>query len=167
MVLVDSNLDKIRCTKLASWKEDFEGRLDFLGISYLEVSNEEECAISKCVVTHEDGKCLAIRVEVLSWILSWEGNPFEVQDSGPCFLKVWRESFSFKTWWKVKKNFLEDEKIAFTLNSWFRVGLFFNAEGSAHDSIDSAVRILGKGVSVCFTFELDTLFHAEGLGEVK
>ena len=28
--------------------------------------------------------------------LSWKDDPFEVQDAGSCFLKLWRESFSLK-----------------------------------------------------------------------
>ena len=75
--------------------------------------------------------------------------------------------FSCKTLWKVEQLFLKNEKIAFTLNSSFVVGPIFNAEGSVHDSIDVAVRILGKDVNACFTFEVDALLHAEGLGEVK
>ena len=55
VVLVDLNLDEIRCMKLASWKEDFEGRLDSLGISSLEVLNEKECDITKNADECEDG----------------------------------------------------------------------------------------------------------------
>ena len=40
--------------KLVSWKEDFEGRLDSSGISFLEVSNEEECVASKHADDYED-----------------------------------------------------------------------------------------------------------------
>ena len=75
--------------------------------------------------------------------------------------------FSCKRFWKVDELFLEDEKIAFTLNSSFVVGSFFNAEGSAHDSIDDVVVILEKGVDAWFTFEVDSLLDAEGLGEVN
>ena len=67
----------------------------------------------------------------------------------------------------MEELFLEDEKIVLTLNSIFTLGSFFNAEGSAHDSADDAVRILGKGVNVCFTFETDALLDAGGLGEAK
>ena len=56
--------------KLASWKEDFEGRSDSSGISFMEVSNEEECGISKHAVECKDEKCLVIWVEVESWLLS-------------------------------------------------------------------------------------------------
>ena len=45
--------------KLASWKEDFEGRLDSPGIISMEVSNEEECDISKHADECEDEECLA------------------------------------------------------------------------------------------------------------
>ena len=51
VVLVDSSLDEIRCVKLTYWKEDFEGRLDSSGIVSVEVSNEEECDVTK----HVDG----------------------------------------------------------------------------------------------------------------
>ena len=43
VVLVVSNLDEERCVKLLSWKEDLEGRLHFLPVASVEVSNEEEC----------------------------------------------------------------------------------------------------------------------------
>ena len=45
VVLVNSNLDEIRCMKLEPWKEDFEGRLDYSGIISTEVSNEKECDV--------------------------------------------------------------------------------------------------------------------------
>ena len=41
VVLFDSNLDETICMKLASWKENFEGRLYSSGISSMEVSDEE------------------------------------------------------------------------------------------------------------------------------
>ena len=47
VVLVDSNLDKERCMKLAPLKVDFEGRLDSEGISSLEVLSKEGCDESK------------------------------------------------------------------------------------------------------------------------
>ena len=76
--------------------------------------------------------------------------------------------FSWKTLWKVEELFLEYEKILFTLNSFFILGSFFNAESSAHDHGDKTVRILGKeGVDACFTFEVDALLDAEGLRKVK
>ena len=45
VVFVNSNLDETQLMKLSSWKEDLEGRLDSLGISSMEVWNEEECGI--------------------------------------------------------------------------------------------------------------------------
>ena len=55
-----------------------------------------------------------------------------------------------------------------TLNSLFIVGSFFNAEGSEYDSIDSEARILvNEGAYACFTFKVDDLLCAEGLGELK
>ena len=52
--LVDSNLDKIRCVKLTSYEDDFEGRLDSSGIILMEVSNEKECDVSKHAGGYED-----------------------------------------------------------------------------------------------------------------
>ena len=66
VVLIDSNLDEIICTKLAYWKEDFEGRLDSSGNSSLEVSDEEECCIQKHVVEYEDEECLMWGDEIAS-----------------------------------------------------------------------------------------------------
>ena len=43
--------------KLASWKEDFEGRLDSSVFSSLEVLNEEECK-----------KLFSVSFEVLFWM---------------------------------------------------------------------------------------------------
>ena len=54
VVLVDSSLDETRRVKLASRKEDFEGRLNSLGVSSLEVLNEEECDESKQADECED-----------------------------------------------------------------------------------------------------------------
>ena len=47
VVLVDSNLDEIRRIELESWIEDFEGRSYSSGIISIEVSNEEQCDVSK------------------------------------------------------------------------------------------------------------------------
>ena len=58
VILVDLNLDEITCIKLASYKEDFEGRLDSSRISSIGVSNEKEYDISKYAVECEDEKCL-------------------------------------------------------------------------------------------------------------
>ena len=45
---------------------------------------------------------------------------------------------------------------------------FSYVEGSAHDSIEDVARILGKeGTDACFTFKVDVLIDAEGIGEVK
>ena len=44
-VLVDSNLDEIRCMELESWKEYFEVRLVSSVISSIEVSDKEERVI--------------------------------------------------------------------------------------------------------------------------
>ena len=64
--------------------------------------------------------------------------------------------------------FLEDEKIVLTLNSFFIVGSFFNAEDSVHDYANDEVRILWKeSVDACFTFEVCALLDVEELGEVK
>ena len=83
----------------------------------------------------------------------------------------WREGmmicFTCKNLWKLEELFLEDEKIAFTLNYSFIACSLFNAEGSMHDSIDGAVRMLWKSVDSRFTFEVDALLDTEGLGEAK
>ena len=64
--------------------------------------------------------------------------------------------------------FLEDEKIEFTLKKSFLVVSFFDSEDSSHDSVDDAVRILGRqDVDACFDFEVNALLDAEGLGKVK
>ena len=68
IVLVDSNLDEIRCMKLASWKRYFEGRLDSSGIGSIEVLNEKECGISKHAIEYEDDECLANWIKLDSWI---------------------------------------------------------------------------------------------------
>ena len=76
--------------------------------------------------------------------------------------------FSCKTLLKDEELFIEDEKIVFTLNNVFIVGSFFDAEGSTHDSVDIAVRILVKEVTdEWFTFKVDALLDAEVLDEVK
>ena len=96
VILVESNLDEIRCIKLEYWKEDLEGRFDSSGIIHMEVSDKEEFGISKHVVACEDEECLESRIKVESWVSSWEDNLFKKQDEGSCFLKVWKESFSLK-----------------------------------------------------------------------
>ena len=64
--------------------------------------------------------------------------------------------FSFKSLWTVEDLFLEDEKIVLTSNTFLTVVSFFDAEGSLHNSMDGAVRILGRqGVDACFAFEVD------------
>ena len=66
--------------------------------------------------------------------------------------------FSFKALWKVEDLFIDNDKIVLTLNTFLTVISFFDAEGSTHDSIDDAVRILGRqGVDACFAFEVDAL----------
>ena len=51
--------------------------------------------------------------------------------------------------------FIESEKIAITLNSFFIVVSFFDVEGSVHDSIAGTVKILGiQGVDEHFAFEV-------------
>ena len=75
--------------------------------------------------------------------------------------------FTFKSFWQVECLLLEDNKIAFTLKYFFTVGSLFNAEGYAHDYACGAVRILGKDVNACFTFEVETLLDTERLDEVK
>ena len=84
-------------------------------------------------------------------------------------------STSFKALRKFEYLFLEDKKIAFTLNSFFIVVYSFfmfvslvDAEGSVHDSTEGEVRILGrKGVDAWFSFEVDVLIDEERLGKVK
>ena len=76
-------------------------------------------------------------------------------------------TLSFKALRKIGCLFLEDEKIALTLNSFFIVVSLFDVEGSVHDSMDGAVRILERqGVDVCFAFDVETLLDAEGLCKV-
>ena len=53
-VLIDSNLDEVRCMNLVSWKEYFERRLDSSGIRLMEVSSEEEYDVSKHAGECED-----------------------------------------------------------------------------------------------------------------
>ena len=78
------------------------------------------------------------------------------------------DSLSFKALRKVERLFLEDQKIAFTLKSFFIVVSSFDIEGSVHDYVDVTVRILGRqGVDVCFIFEVDALLDEEGLCKVK
>ena len=55
--------------KLASWKEVFERRLDSLGIISAQVSNEEECDVSKHAGNYEDEERLANWIKVDPWIL--------------------------------------------------------------------------------------------------
>ena len=62
--------------ELESWKEYFEVRLVSSVISSIEVSDEEECGISKHVVACEDEECLENWIKVESWISSWEVNSF-------------------------------------------------------------------------------------------
>ena len=76
---------------------------------------------------------------------------------------------------KAECIFLEDEKIAFTLSSFFTVfsSFFmlislFDAEGLARYSKEGAAIILGiSGANLCFSFEVDVLIDKEGLGKVK
>ena len=76
--------------------------------------------------------------------------------------------FSCKTLWKVEQIFLKDEKIVFTLNYLFIVGSFFDAEDSAHDSIDGVARVLAKeDADVRFTFKSDALIDSEEICRVK
>ena len=72
VILVGSNLDKIRSMTLEYWKTDFEWRLDSSGIISSEVSYEEECDISKHAVECEDEDCLATLIKEESWLLSWK-----------------------------------------------------------------------------------------------
>ena len=64
----------------------------------------------------------------------------------------WREGmkicFSFKALWKVEELFLVDKKIVLTLNNFFIVDSFFDAEGSAHDPMNGTVIILEHKVWV-------------------
>ena len=121
------------------------------------VSGEKMCE------THEN---LCSEVEVLDTTLDSSSHEMLCAEE-----ETWSESragmmicFSCK---KIDEIFLGNKKIVYTLNYSFIVGSFFNAEGSAHASIDGAVRILGKVVDVCFIFEVDTFLDAEGLGKVK
>ena len=59
-----------------------EWRLDSSGIASVEVSDDEECGISKHVVGCEDEECSATWMKAKSWLLSWEDHPFESQDVG-------------------------------------------------------------------------------------
>ena len=78
------------------------------------------------------------------------------------------DSLSFKALRKFECFFLEDEKIVFTLNSFFIVVSLFDVEGSVCDSMDDRVRILGRqGVDPCFAFKVDALLDEEGLGKMK
>ena len=89
--------------------------------------------------------------------------------------KIWSEwrqgvmiPFSRKTYWKDIELFLEDYKIVLTLNYFLIAGPFFDAECSAHDSMDRVDRILGKeGEDTCFAFKVDALLDSEGLGKVN
>ena len=76
--------------QLASWKECFEGRLDYSGFSSVKVSYEEGFYISKHAAKCEYEKCLVTWMKLESLLLSWEENPFEEQGAGSCFLKVRR-----------------------------------------------------------------------------
>ena len=76
--------------------------------------------------------------------------------------------FICKTMWKVESFSLKNEKIFLTFNTFFVVGAFFDAEGSAHDSMHYVSRILGKEVTdACFIFREDSLVDAEVLGKVN
>ena len=95
MVLVDLNLDGIRCVKLASLKVDFECRLGSSSISSMEVVDEEVCDISR----HESecgGKESVTWLKVELWILSWEVDSLEAWDVESHFLKVRKMSFSLE-----------------------------------------------------------------------
>ena len=67
---------------------------------------------------------------------------------------------SFNALRNVEYLFFEDEKMTFTLNSFFvLVSSFFtlvslfDVEGSVHDSTENSVRALGiQGVCACFSF---------------
>ena len=50
--------------------------------------------------------------------------------------------FSFKSLWKVEDLFLDDEKIVLKSNTFLIAFSFFDTEGSVHDSMDGAVRVL-------------------------
>ena len=77
-------------------------------------------------------------------------------------------SLSFNALRKVECLFLEDEKIAFTLNSFFIAVSLFYVEDSVHDSLDGVFRTLRRqDVDVCFTFEVDALLCEEILGKVR
>ena len=51
---------------------------------------------------------------------------------------------SFKALRKVQCLLFEDEKLSFILNYLFIVVSLFDSGGSVHDSMDGAVRILGR-----------------------
>ena len=76
--------------------------------------------------------------------------------------------FLFQNLVKVEDIFLNDEKIVFTLNTFFVVVSFCDVKISLHDSVDGTVRILGRqGVHAWFAFEVNALLDTEGLGKVK
>ena len=76
--------------------------------------------------------------------------------------------FLFQSLVKSWITFLEDEKIVPTLKTFFVVVSFFDAEISAHDSIDGTVRILERqGADAWFFFGADALLDVEGLDKVK
>ena len=53
-------------------------------------------------------------------------------------------------------------------SAFFIFASLFGTEGSAHDSAEGAVKILGrKVVDACFYFEVDVLLNEEGLGKVS
>ena len=85
---VASNFDEIRCMKLTSLKECFEGSLDSSGIISVEISNEEEFDVLKHESECEDEEFLAKWMKLDSWIPSLKDDPFEAQDAGSCFLKL-------------------------------------------------------------------------------
>ena len=84
-------------------------------------------------------------------------------------------SLSFNAFRKVEHLFLEDDKIAFALRSFFMaVSSFFMFVSlfgtwcSARHHTEGEVRILGRqGADACFSFEVDILLNEEVLGKVK
>ena len=76
--------------KLASWKEYFGETLEFSGINYLEVSDDEECFIPKHAVEHEDEECLVWgdEIESISLIVGLRKYGTLSSDKGWTFSKV-------------------------------------------------------------------------------
>ena len=81
-----------------------------------------------------------IWVKVESWLLAWEEKPFEAQDAGSCFLKVWMDIFSLKEALiegRLKIGFMEsfelDSNLEVELSLLSKVVLTWSKEGLGED----------------------------------